>query len=103
MINGEAQVVVCREVGLRAREQVGNSRSVRGYRFRSGLFETSQRGSIGAFKFEATEERNQAFAEHRIIRDMISDMGPLRLFGFFASQLCEDEEASAIAGSIAEG
>ena len=102
MINGETQLVVYREVGVRAREHVGNSRSVRGHRFRSKLSETSQRGSIGAFEFEAHKERDQAFAEHRIIRDMISDMGPSRFLGFFASEPCEDEEAPTITGSIAK-
>ena len=103
MIHSEAQLVVCREVGVRARAQVGDSSSVRGNRFRSGLSETSQHSMIGAFEFEAPEKRHQAFAEHRIIREMISDVRPSRFCGFFTSEPCKDEEAPTIAGSIAKG
>ena len=103
MINGKTELVVDREIGVRARTQVGHSSSVRGHRFRSKLSETLQCGSIGAFEFVAPEERDQAFAEHRIIRDMISDMGPSRFFGFFASEPREDNEALTITRSISKG
>ena len=103
MNNGETQLVVCREVGERARAPVGYSSSVCGHRFRSGFSETSQRGSIGSFEFKAPEERDQAFAEHRIICDMICDIETSRFFGFFTSKLCKDEEAPTITGSIAKG
>ena len=62
-----------------------------------------QRGSIGDFKFAAPEKRDKAFAEHRIVYDMINDMGPSRCFDFCASEPCKDEEAPTMAGSIAKG
>ena len=102
MINGETQLVVGREIGVRARAQVGNSSSVRDHRFPSELSETLQRISISAVEFEASEERDQAFTEHRIILDMIRNMGPSFL-GFSTSELCENKEAPAIAGSIVKG
>ena len=103
MINDRAYLVISREFGLRARAHICNSSSVRIHRFRFGLSETLQHGSIRAFEFVAPEIRNQVFAEHGVIRDIVSDIKFSNFFGFFAFEPGKNKETPTIADSIAKG